>query len=119
VKESTMTAHTLTHTMFHVWLDQPDHDEADSHGLLHREVLVRNGDQLRAELEASKLRLPHIKVAPLHATSLWLWAACARLGYTDSGAQDFMATELVSYRPVAEGDEPVDPTDQTPSYESP
>jgi len=113
-----MTTHTLTHTTFHVWLDQPAHEDADSHGLRHLEVLVRNGDQLRAELEANKLRIPHIKQAPLHATSLWLWAACARLGYTDSGAQDFISTELVNYKPLEQEAEPVDPTAPRPYSES-
>jgi hypothetical protein len=108
-----MTAN-LNASRFNVWLEQPQHEEADSHGHVHHVILVRNGDQLRAELEAAKLRLPHIKAAPLHATSLWLWAACARLGLTECQAQDFISTELVSYHPVKDGDESVDPTDPPP-----
>lgn len=111
------TAPTLNSSRFHVWLDQPRHPEADSEGLVLHQVLVRNGDQLRAELEANKLRLPIIKDAPLHATSLWLWAACARLGLTDANSQDFIATELVSYQPVKGGEEPVSPLDQPPPSE--
>ena len=108
---------TLNSSRFHIWLEQPEHADADSHGHVHHTILIRNGDQLRAELEASKIRVPHIKQAPLHATSLWIWAACARMGLTESLSQDFISTELVSYQPVKDGDEPVDPTDPPPTSE--
>jgi hypothetical protein len=106
-----MSVPSLNASRFHVWLDQPDHPEADPDGVVYREVLVRSGDQLRAELEQNKLRLPGLKEAPLHATALWIWGACARLGYTEATAQPFITTELVSYRPLDQGVVPVDPTD--------
>lgn len=116
-----MTAPTLTRSRFHVWLEQPD-PQAPAANPVTRvvEVLVRNGDQLRAELEANRLRLPGLKDAPLHATSLWLWAACAREGLTQAKALDFISTELVGYRPV-EGQEatPVDPTEEPSGSVSP
>jgi hypothetical protein len=104
------TPPTLTRSTFHVWL-QP---EGATEPAVHR-VMVRNGDQLRAELEANRLRLPGLKDAPLHATSLWIWAACAREGLTQAKALDFIGTELVAYRPVEEepkGGSPVDPTEE-------
>lgn len=107
--------HTLTANRFDVWLDQPAHPEADDDGLVHHRVLVRTGDQLRAELEATKLRLPAIKTAPLHATALWLWACCARLGLTEAPPLEFIGTELAVYRPVDGGDDTVDPTDRPTS----
>lgn len=110
---------TLTASRFNIWLDQPTHPDADPAGFVHHEVLVRSGDQLRAELEQTKLRLPGLKAAPLHATALWIWAACARLALTDTPALEFITTELVSYRPVEGGDETVDPTDPPPDSGSP
>lgn len=113
-----MSTPPLTNARFDVWLEQPEHPDAGPDGMVHHQVLVRNGDQLRAELEANKIRLPGLKQAPLHATSLWIWAACARLGVTEAVASEFITTELVAYRPV-EGVVPVDPTDPPLPSESP
>jgi hypothetical protein len=108
-----MTTATLKNARYDVWLEQPDHADADDDGIRHVEVVIRNGDQLRAELEANKLRLPRLTEAPLHATSLWVWAVCARTGETQSPAAEFIHKELVNYQPA--GDVDVDPTGLPPS----
>lgn len=57
-------------------------------------VTVTHGDMLRAELEANKLRLPGHSEAPINAATLWVWAAMARLGLTQSDYRTWKRDEL-------------------------
>lgn len=78
-------------------------------------VEVIHGDQLRAELEAPKHGIPVDPAqAPLHTTTLWLWASLTRTKVVSSSFQAFR-TELVGVNRVQDDDpaepaEPVDPT---------
>ena len=73
-------------------------------------VTIMSGDQLRAELEASRLMLPGLSAAPMNATALWLWAALVRLHLIDMPAGEFMANPP-EFQPAAQGAEStVDPT---------
>lgn len=76
-------------------------------------VEVLHGDQLRAELQAGQEGIPvNPAVMPLATTTLWLWAACTRLGLTTARYKAFRDDELVAVRREQEtsADQPVDPT---------
>lgn len=77
------------------------------------EVVVSSGDMMRAELEATRLKLP--ERAPFHLTALWLWSALVRAGIEQRKAAEFIA-EPPEWQPVP-GQQPgevatadVDPT---------
>lgn len=76
-------------------------------------VEVVHADQLRAELEAPRHMIPvNPGQLPLATTTLWLWAACSRLGITTAKFQAFKG-ELVAVNRVDDDvapDQPVDPT---------
>ena len=63
-----------------------------------RRFALVHGDELRAELEASKRGLS-IQLA-LNLTSLQLWAALVRLGHYQDRYDAFKAGDLVEYRRV-------------------
>lgn len=76
-------------------------------------VQVLHGDQLRAELQAGQEGIPvNPGVMPLATTTLWLWAACSRLGLTTAKYKAFRDDELVAVQreQEAQPDQPVDPT---------
>lgn len=73
-------------------------------------VTVTHGDQLRAELEASKLHLPEMSKAPMTYTTLWVWCALARQGLTTANYMKFQNQELAELEKDEDGLEPVDPT---------
>jgi hypothetical protein len=80
-------------------------------------VTITHGDQLRAELEGKRHGLESMKDAPLHYTTIWVWAAMVRTGdYADKfGA--FKAHGLAELQPVEQegGDQEADPTNPAPS----
>lgn len=98
---------------YHVWLapaELPDGVtdalELPDDALEYHHVLVGNGDQLRAELEANQLRIKPVD-NPMHLTNLWLWAALVRTGVVDSKFRDFKASgRLVNYDPDRDRDQP-------------
>lgn len=78
-------------------------------------VEVLHGDQLRAELQAGQEGIPvNPGVMPLATTTLWLWAACTRLGITTAKYKAFRDSELLAVQREREAgpDAPVDPTQQ-------
>ena len=82
---------------FDVWLlpEGIADDQAEDQAVHHR-VIVNHADQLRAELQAKQEGLSKPQDAPMHLTSLWLWASMVRTGaYTDK----FRAfkTECIAY----------------------
>lgn len=94
---------------FHTWLVPADY-QGDNPMMLaddeleYHHVLISNGDQLRAELEAGKLRIKQ-QDNPMHLTNLWLWAALVRMKVVDVPFQAFKQ-RLVSYDPDKERDQP-------------
>lgn len=96
--------------VYRLLLDDPENPEAPPREVT---VAVRNGDQLRAELEGSKLGLAGrgMSAAPLNYTTLWLWAAMVRTGEFTGNVQQFRAS-LVVFEPVkADGETLTDPED--------
>lgn len=93
---------------YHAWLAPEGHEgdplELPEDQLEYHYVLIGNGDQLRAELEANQLRLK-ARENPMHLTNLWLWAALVRMGVVDLKFQAFKA-RLVSYDPDTSRDQP-------------
>lgn len=72
--------------------------DADEHAAEHV-VTIRHGDQLRAELEGPRLRLPALDDAPIAYMTLWCWAALVR-----SGAYDGKAAQFLGQAPAFDGD---------------
>lgn len=100
----------LTRPCFDVWLNLPDRELTTDTPPDFTAVTIMSGDQLRAELEASRLMMPPLRDAPLNATALWLWAALVRLHHIDIPAGEFMAN-VPEWQPAATGkDVTVDPT---------
>lgn len=84
----------LKRPAFHVLLLPEDADPAtatdEDADQLH--VVIHAADQLRGELEASKLGLrAGGKDAPMHVTMLWLWAALVRTERFGGNFQTFKA----------------------------
>lgn len=79
---------------------------------LEHELEVTYGDQLRGELEASKLGLPSIKDAPQNNVAVWVWCALVRLGLYKGQSQQFRTADLLDLEPLDKpGEVPtVDPT---------
>jgi hypothetical protein len=74
-------------------------------------VEVLHGDQLRAELQAPHEGIPtDPSQLPLATTTLWLWAACKRLGLTQAKFRVFADSELVALGKAPQA--AVDPTRQ-------
>ena len=90
-----MPLHAPTYTIL---MDDPDRPETPA---TESTVVVRNADQLRAELEGSKLGLGGrgMSAAPLNYTTLWLWAAMTRTGAWVGTFQEFKA-QLVAFQPL-------------------
>lgn len=83
-------------------------------------VQVLHGDQLRAELEAGKRKLPlDYEAAPVHHTTLWVWSACLREGLTEQDSITFEQTELVMLQRLGLQESAVDPTVQDQPAETP
>jgi hypothetical protein len=101
----TTTPH-LKRPAYHVWLapEGIDPDTAADDELAHHHVVVHHADQLRAELEAAKLKLDARK-HPMHVSSLWLWAALVRTGRYDRPYAEFKR-DLVAYDPDKEREAP-------------
>jgi hypothetical protein len=72
------------------------------------EVTIMHGDQLRAELEAPKHGLNDMQAAPMHFTTLWIWAALLRTHVITDDFRTFKG-RLLAIEAV-DDDEPVDPT---------
>lgn len=94
---------------FHVWLTPADYTGEDpgmldESELVYHHVAITNGDQLRAELEAGKLKLDQ-RSNPMHLTTLWLWAALVRMDAVDVKFQEFKH-RCVSYDPDRDRDQP-------------
>lgn len=111
---TTPTPPKLKRPAYHVWLAPEGADAnavADEDALYHH-VVVNTGDQLLAELEASKLKLDQAK-QPFHLTALWLWAAMHRAGVHDEKFQTFKA-RILSYDPDKDRGAPIteDPDDE-------
>jgi hypothetical protein len=94
-------------------LTSPD---ADNEGTVY-EVKVLYGDQMRAELEAGKNGIQMGPSTGFAITGLWVWAAMARLGWTEHKWQTFApliaAVEKVGPDPAVtegEADPSLDPT---------
>jgi hypothetical protein len=72
-------------------------------------VEIFSGDQLRAELEASKLNLPGMDKAPMNYTALWIWSALTRTKKYTKPAAAFLRTDCLGFEPEGEPED-VDPT---------
>ena len=104
----------LKRPKFEVWTSElPDDAPADTPP--DHVVLVTSGDQLRAELEAKRIKLPGLEEAPLNTAGLWVWASMARQGLTQLKAGEFMANPP-EFQPIkgSGGDDEVDPTRAAP-----
>lgn len=80
----------LTRNTYDVWLNLPDRELTRDTPPDHT-VTTTTGDQMRAELEAKKLKYPPMREAPINHTALWIWSALARQGLTELPAVAFMA----------------------------
>lgn len=91
---------------FHVWLapEGVDPDTEDPDELDYHHVVIHNADQLRGELEAGRLKMDPRK-APMHLSTLWLWAALVRTERYHDKFQEFRQV-CVSYEPDNERDAP-------------
>lgn len=96
----------LKRPAYHVWVapEGVDPDTATDDELVYHHVVVHHADQLRAELESSKLKLDARKF-PMHLSSLWLWAAMVRTGAYTDGYQAFKRA-MVSYDPDRDREAP-------------
>lgn len=102
----------LTRDHYDVWVNRDGRDIVDGMAPDYT-VAVTTGDQMRGELELNKLNMPSMREAPLNGTAVFIWAAMARLGYTDKVCPEFLAVELAEFNPVKR-DVPVDPTTAGP-----
>lgn len=100
----------LTRPCFDVWLNLPDRELTADSPPDFPAVTIMSGDQLRAELESKRLNLPPMREAPLNATTLWVWAALARMGLIGEQAGEFMANPPEFAPAATGGDAQVDPT---------
>jgi hypothetical protein len=96
----------LKRPAYHVWVAPTgtDPDTATEDELDYHHVVVHHADQLRAELEASKLKLDARKF-PMHLSSLWLWASMVRTGAFDATYAEFKRA-MVAYDPDKDRDAP-------------
>lgn len=99
---------TMKRLAYHVWLAPEGHDgdplALPDDQLEYHHVLVGNADQLRAELEAGRLKLKQ-QDNPMHLTNLWLWSALVRTKVVNVKFQEFKS-RLVSYDPDKDRDQP-------------
>lgn len=85
----------LTRHLYDIALNTPE-------GITTHQIAVAAADRLRAELEAPKHKLTD--AGAQHTTTLWLWAACTRLGLTDVGFQEFKHNALEEFGVVVGAD---------------
>lgn len=79
------------------------------------ECTVINGDQLRAELEGPRHGLQKMQDAPLHYTTLWVWASLVRTGDYTGGFREFKDRCLyVEPATDANGEAATETVDPTP-----
>lgn len=99
----------LKRPAYHLWWapEGVDPDTAADDELAYAHVVVNHSDQLRAELEAGRLKLDPRK-HPMHLSSLWLWCAAVRLGYFTDGYAAWKRA-LITYEP--DKDRPAPHTD--------
>lgn len=102
-----MSTSAVSRFKFAVILDTPA-------GETEQVLEVRAVDRLKAELEASRQKIPPPKVAPQHHTALWLWCALVRTGQVTVGFQEFKNDVLVEFDAIQEP-APPDPTQAAPS----
>lgn len=74
---------TLSAPRFNVLLEDADGNTTE------HETRILHGDQLRAELEAPKHGLTDMSAAPMHFTTLWIWAALTRTHVIDEDFRTF------------------------------
>lgn len=96
----------LKRPAYHVWVAQDgvDPDTATDDQLDYHHVVVHHADQLRAELEAAKLKLDARK-HPMHVSSLWLWASLVRTERFTGSYAEFKRA-MVAYDPDKEREAP-------------
>lgn len=101
----------MNRPQFHVWMNPAD-PETVPDPIYVGVVTVTHGDQLRAELEGKRHGLESMKEAPLHYTTIWVWAALVRTGLYDDKFGAFKSGHLAELQPVKrEGDDDLDPTE--------
>jgi hypothetical protein len=72
---------------YSVWIDGPDGEPVE------HQLAIRNGDRLRAELEAPR-HIPaslSAKASGFHLMTLWCWAAAVREGVFEGKFVEFAA----------------------------
>lgn len=72
-----------------------DPTEEDPEATTELIVTILHGDQLRAELEGPKNKLPKLQDAPQHYSALWVWAALTRTKVIKQPFQEFKRRVLV------------------------
>lgn len=104
---TTPTPPKLKRPAYHLWLAPEGTDPSDvpDDQAVYHHVVVNTGDQLLAELEASKLKLDPTK-HHWHLTALWLWAASHRAGIHDEPFRTFR-TRLLNYDPDQDRGAPI------------
>lgn len=95
---------------YRILMDDPERPELPP---VEHTVVVRNVDQLRAELEGPKYGLRKLSDTPLNMTALWLWHAMVRAGTYAAGWQEFKAA-MVAWEPVKDPDGEIPTEDPTP-----
>lgn len=108
---------SLTRLTYDVWVPQDGRELTADTPPDHR-VIVTTGDQMRAELEAGRLKLPPMRQAPVNSTCLWVWAALARQGATELTAAAFMA-DPPEFEPVKGADGMPEAVDVDPTLAGP
>lgn len=106
---------TLSRPQFHVWMNTrasaDDQPEPEYVGV----VTITHGDQLRAELEGPRHGLHSMKDAPMHYTTLWVWAAMVRSGTYAGKFGQFKADDLADLSPVKDDQVQEDGDDADPT----
>lgn len=103
-----MTPPVIKRPVFYAALvpEGADPDTTEDTDLEVHRVIINSGDQLRAELEASKLGLARGgRDAPMHVSALWLWAAMVRTGRFTGDSKTFR-DRLAAYEPDRDRPEP-------------
>ena len=114
---------TLSRPQFHVWMNPPASGERVAGEPLSGQpepeyvgvVTITHGDQLRAELEGPRHGLHSMKDAPMHYTTLWVWAAMVRSGTYAGKFGQFKADDLADLSPVKDDQVQEDGDDADPT----
>jgi hypothetical protein len=112
----TSTPPKMNRPQYHVWMNPtPREDGALQDPEYLGVVTITHGDQLRGELEGARQGLGDMKSAPMHYTTIWVWAAMVRTGQYAGKFGQFKADDLAELQPIKEPDDDQDGADVDPT----